>query len=124
MHIKRNFRLLDQAKELRKNMTSQENKLWYEFLKLYPVKVYRQRIIDSFIADFYCASAKLVIEIDGSQHFTLQGKAYDEERERIMQQYGIKTIRFSNFDIDFGFQNVCTCIHEEIQNRIKEKLPE
>ena len=124
MHIKRNFRLLDQAKELRKNMTSQENKLWYEFLKLYPVRVYRQRIIDSFIADFYCASAKLVIEIDGSQHFTLQGKAYDEERERIMQQYGIKTIRFSNFDIDFGFQNVCTCIHEEIQNRIKEKLPE
>ena len=105
-------------------MTSQENKLWYEFLKLYPVRVYRQRIIDSFIADFYCASAKLVIEIDGSQHFTLQGKAYDEERERIMQQYGIKTIRFSNFDIDFGFQNVCTCIHEEIQNRIKEKLPE
>ena len=124
MHIKRNFRLLDQAKELRKNMTSQENKLWYEFLKLYPVRVYRQRIIDSFIADFYCASAKLVIEIDGSQHFTLQGKAYDEERERIMQQYGIKTIRFSNFDIDFGFQNVCTCIHEEIQNRLKEKLPE
>ena len=124
MHIKRNFRLLDQAKELRKNMTSQENKLWYEFLKLYPVRIYRQRIIDSFIADFYCASAKLVIEIDGSQHFTLQGKAYDEERERIMQQYGIKTIRFSNFDIDFGFQNVCTCIHEEIQNRIKEKLPE
>ena len=124
MHIKRNFRLLDQAKELRKNMTPQENKLWYEFLKLYPVRVYRQRIIDSFIADFYCASAKLVIEIDGSQHFTSQGKAYDEERERIMQQYGIKTIRFSNFDIDFGFQNVCTCIHEEIQNRIKEKLPE
>ena len=70
MHVKRNFRLLGQARNLRKNMTPQETKLWYQFLRTYPVKVYKQRIIESFIADFYCASARLVIEIDGSQHFT------------------------------------------------------
>ena len=92
MHIKRNFKLLDQARELRRNMTPQEKKLWYQFLRMYPIKIYKQRIIESFIADFYCASANLVIEIDGSQHFTSQGKAYDEERSRIMQQYHIKTI--------------------------------
>ena len=118
MHVKRNFKLLDQARELRRNLTPQEKRLWYRFLRTYPVKIYKQRIIESFIADFYCASAKLVIEIDGSQHFTSQGKAYDEERSMIMSQYGIKTIRFSNADVDRRFQSVCACIHEEIQNRI------
>ena len=118
MHIKRNFKLLDQARELRRNMTPQEKKLWYQFLRTYPIKIYKQRIIESFIADFYCASANLVIEIDGSQHFTSQGKAYDEERSRIMQQYHIKTIRFTNSDIDQRFKEVCEAIHQEIQSRI------
>lgn len=118
MHVKRNFKLLDQARELRKNMTQQEKKLWYDFLRIYPVKIYKQRIIDSFIADFYCASAKLVIEIDGAQHFTSQGKEYDKQREMIMNQYGIETIRFSNSDIDHQFQSVCAKIHERIQDKI------
>lgn len=99
-------------------MTPQENKLWYQFLRTYPVKVYKQRIIESFIADFYCASAHLVIEIDGLQHFTSQGKAHDEERSVIMQQYGIETIRFTNAEIDRNFEVVCEEIHRIIQKRI------
>ena len=121
MHVKRNFKLLEQARNLRRNMTPQETKLWYQFLRTYPVKVYKQRIIESFIADFYCASAHLVIEIDGSQHFTSQGIAYDRERSQVMQQYGIETIRFSNADIDRRFQAVCDQIHHEIQLRMQIK---
>jgi len=119
MHVRRNFRLLEQARELRRNMTPQETKLWYQFLRTYPVKIYKQRIIESFIADFYCASARLVIEIDGSQHYTSQGQVYDRDRSLIMQRYEIDTIRFSNADIDRNFQAVCQKIHEVIQKRIK-----
>ena len=100
-------------------MTPQETKLWYQFLRTYPVKVYKQRIIESFIADFYCASARLVIEIDGSQHFTDQGKAYDTERSQIMQRYGIDTIRFTNAEIDRDFKAVCEKLHAVIQERMK-----
>jgi very-short-patch-repair endonuclease len=119
MHVKRNFRLLEQARALRRNMTPQETKLWYQFLRTYPVKFYKQRIIESFIADFYCASACLVIEIDGAQHYTSQGQAYDRDRCLVMQRYGIDTIRFSNADIDRNFAAVCQKIHETIQRRIE-----
>ena len=100
-------------------MTSQEKKLWYQFLRTYPIRIYKQRIIESFIADFYCASARLVIEIDGSQHFTAQGKAFDQERSMIMQQYGISTIRFSNADNDRSFKDVCDQKHQVIQSKIQ-----
>ena len=120
MHVKRNFRMLDQAKELRRNMTSQEKKLWYQFLRDYPVGVYKQRIIESFIADFYCATARLVIEIDGSQHYTEQGMAYDAERSIIMERYGIKTIRFSNYEVDYCFEQVCMMIDAQIGQRMNE----
>ena len=121
MHVKRNFRMLEQARELRKRMTPQERKLWYDFLQKYPVKVYKQRIIESFIADFYCASAKLVIEVDGAQHYTSQGKAYDQERSMMMKRYEIDTIRFTNSDIDHNFFAVCAQIDREIQKRLKDK---
>ena len=71
-------KLIPRAKELRRDMTPQERHLWYDFLKDYPVRFQRQKAIDSFIIDFYCASAKLMIELDGSQHFSAQGLAYDE----------------------------------------------
>lgn len=113
--------MLDQAKGLRKNMTPQEKKVWYQFLRSYPVAVYKQRIIESFVADFYCASAGLVIEIDGSQHYTAQGAAYDEERSLVMQRYGIKTIRFSNYEVDYCFEQVCQSIDSEIKKRISQR---
>lgn len=99
-------------------MTPHERKLWYLFLRTYPVKIYKQRIIESFIVDFYCAKAGLVIEADGSQHYTEQGECYDQERTKILQGYGLKILRFSNYDIDHHFESVCEQIHNEIQTRM------
>ena len=107
--------MLDHARKLRRKMTPQERKLWYCFLRKYPVKIYKQRIIDSFIADFYCASAKLVIEVDGSQHYTEEGQAYDADRTKCLEKYGLKVIRFSNREIDREFSNVCTEIDRNIR---------
>ena len=117
MPVKKNNQMLPKARELRRNMTPQEKKLWYQFLQKYPVKIYKQRIIDSFIVDFYCASAKLVIELDGSQHYTEQGQAYDTERSACLSRYGLQVLRFSNSDIDSRFDSVCSAIHTAIQDR-------
>ena len=111
--------LIQRAKELRKNATPQENHLWYDFLRSYPVRFQRQKTIDSFIADFYCHAAKLVIEIDGSQHYEQQGQAYDRERTAILEHYGLEVLRFSNRDINTSFQAVC----EQIDNTVKRRLP-
>ena len=117
MPVKKNNQMLPKARELRRNMTPQEKKLWYQFLRKYPVKIYKQRIIDSFIVDFYCAFAKLIIEIDGSQHYTEQGQAYDAERSACLSHYGLQIIRFSNADVDYRFDTVCEAIHTAIQSR-------
>ena len=98
-------------------MTPHERKLWYLFLQKYPVKIYKQRIIDRYIVDFYCASAKLVIEIDGSQHYELQGKTSDAERTAVLESYGLKVIRYSNREIDRDFSAVCDQIDQTIQER-------
>lgn len=118
MRVNKNNNMLQTAKMLRKNMTPHERKLWYLFLRQYPVKIYKQRIIESFIVDFYCASARLVIEIDGSQHFTEQGKEYDKERSAIVEAYGLKVLRFTNYEIDTDFINICDAIDAEIKARI------
>ena len=123
MSINKNNQLLPRAKELRRDMTPQERKLWYLFLRKYPVKIYKQRIIESFIVDFYCASAKLVIELDGSQHYGEQGQAYDRERDAILSGLGLKVLRFSNAQIDREFSAVCTAIDRALQERIWEVLP-
>ena len=115
--IKKNDSLLKYAKELRKNMTPQEKHLWYDYLSKYPVKIYRQRIIDNFIVDFYCAKAKLVIELDGSQHFTPDGKHYESLRTDVIEKYKLKVIRFSNNDVDRKFNGVCSVIDRTIQER-------
>ena len=115
--IPKNDTLLPRARELRRDMTPQERHLWYDFLKDYPVKVYKQRIIESFIADFYCSSALLVIELDGSQHFTAQGIAYDQERSAIFETYGIQVLRFTNREIDTQFEAVCSQIAHVIACR-------
>ena len=99
-------------------MTRQENHLWYDFLQHYPVKIYKQHIIDDFIADFYCHTAHLVIEIDGSQHYTDKGKSHDESRTKILEKYGISVIRFSNKDVDEKFNSVCHMIDKTIKDRI------
>ena len=123
MSINKNNQLLPRAKELRRDMTPQERKLWYLFLRKYPVKIYKQRIIESFIVDFYCASAKLVIELDGSQHYEAQGLTYDRERDAILSGVGLKVLRFSNAQIDREFSSVCTVIDQTVQERIREAIP-
>ena len=110
--------LIPVAKELRKNMTPQENQLWYHFLRKYPVRFQRQKTIKSFIADFYCHKAKLIVEIDGSQHYTPEGLAYDKERSDVLKEYTLKVIRFSNFEINTNFDGVC----EEIDRIVKERI--
>ena len=120
--LKKNNSLLTIARVLRRNMTRQERHLWYDFLRHYPTKVYKQRIIENFIADFYCHSARLVIELDGSQHYTEQGKKQDEKRTETFEKYGILVLRFSNRDIDENFKGVCCMIDKTIQERTKESL--
>ncbi len=116
--IKKNNSLLNIAKVLRRNMTRQEKHLWYDFLQHYPIKIYKQRIIDNFIVDFYCHQARLVIELDGSQHYTEKGKESDAQRDKILKEYGLFVLRFSNKDIDENFEGVCYMIDKAI----KEKL--
>ncbi len=116
--VNKNYKLLGTARMLRRDLTAQERKLWYLFLRSYPVKIYKQRIVESYIVDFYCAKARLVIELDGSQHFTEHGKQYDDERSRTLQQYGLLVLRFANNDVDNHFDAVCEQIHNTIQSRI------
>lgn len=111
----KNNKLLYRAKELRREMTPQERRLWYTFLRHYPVKIYKQRIINSFIVDFYCHEAKLVIELDGSQHHTGNGPAYDAERTKILEGYGLCIMRFTNSQVDTCFDAVCQRIHTQIR---------
>ena len=110
--------LLENAKSLRKTMTKQEKHLWYDFLCKYPIKIYRQRIIDGFITDFYCHKARLVIEVDGSQHYTPEGKEYDKFRSAILNQRGLHVIRFTNLDVDKNFDGVCYMIDKTITERL------
>ena len=110
-------KLVSRSRELRKEMTRHERHLWYDFLRQYPVKIYRQRVISGFIADFYCASAKLIIELDGGQHFTPEILAYDQERTKIMNQLDIKVVRFTNHQIDTEFNAVCAEINRLITAR-------
>ena len=120
MNIPKDNKKLEIARKLRREMTPHERKLWYLFLQKYPVKIYKQRLIDRFIVDFYCASAKLVIELDGSQHYEEQGLADDAERSAILESYGLKVIRYSNREIDREFPAVCEqidCIIKERQRR-------
>ena len=113
-----NAELKDRSRQLRKNMTRQERHLWYDFLRDYPVKVYRQRSIDWFIADFYCSRAHLVIEVHGGQHYTPAGQAYDAERSAVLQNYDLTVIRVSNADVDQNFPGVCEFIDWEIKERL------
>ena len=118
MSIPYNKDLIPRAKELRKNATPQENHLWYDFLRSYPARFQRQKTIGSYIADFYCHKAKLVVEIDGSQHYEENGMIYDERRTNHLNSLGLLVLRFSNREINLEFQSVC----EMIDHTVKERL--
>ncbi|BAY93130.1 MULTISPECIES: endonuclease domain-containing protein [unclassified Tolypothrix] len=113
-HLPYNPKLIKRAKELRKNMTIAEKKLWYEYLRNFKFRVLRQRPINNFIVDFYCPNLQIVIEIDGDSHFTDEAQDYDIERTRILESYGLKIIRFTNNQVLNQFDSVC----EQIQDLI------
>jgi len=101
-----NPQLVARAREMRKNPTVAERKLW-GYLRNFPVKFWRQKPINNFIVDFYCPKLKLVIEVDGDSHFTDSGLVYDEERTRILEGYGLRVIRFTNDEVLQNFEGVC-----------------
>ena len=105
------------ARTLRKNMTPWERKLWYLFLRNYPVRFQRQKAIGNYIVDFYCADVGLVLELDGSGHYEPAQQKYDERRTLDLKQMGLTILRISNRDIDCRFRAVCEQIDQAVQAR-------
>lgn len=108
------------AKKLRKEMTPQESKLWYEFLRYYPVRVQRQKAIGDYIVDFYCAKARLVIELDGGSHDEKNQRRADAVCTQALEQMNLKIIRICNLDVDRNFGGVCAHIDTEIQKSLPQ----
>ena len=108
------------AKALRKNMTPWERKLWYDFLRNYPVRFQRQKAIGSYIADFYCAKARLIIELDGGGHYTPEQAGKDEQRTNDLNAMNLTVVRICNLDIDRNFHGVC----EHIERLVRNSLPQ
>lgn len=107
------------ARELRKNMTPWERKLWYEFLRGYPVRFQRQKAIGDFIADFYCARAQLVLELDGGGHYTADQTEKDRQRTIALEAMDLKVVRICNSDIDQHFKEVCEWIDSSVKIRMQ-----
>ena len=114
-----NVRLTSRAQELRKNMTKEERRLWYEYLRGYPVRFRRQVTFGNYILDFYCAAAKLAVELDGSQHFEPEGQRYDAVRSAFFSNNGIRVLRFSNLDVLQNLRGVCQAIDMAVQEQIR-----
>ena len=104
---------------LRKNQTKEEKHLWYDFLRQYTVRFNRQKVLGPYIVDFYCASAKLVIELDGSQHYSEEGSDDDKIRDRYLARLGLKVVRYSNLEIAREFDAVCVDISEHVKERMQ-----
>ena len=106
------------AQTLRKSQTKEENHLWYDFLKTYPVQFKRQYQVGPYYVDFYCYRAQLVIELDGSQHYEKEGMAYDAQRTAYLNAQGLKVLRFANTDIWRHFAGVCETIDAQVAGRL------
>ena len=113
MNKTKNSKLTENSKTLRKNMTPEEKHLWYDFLKNLSVTVNRQKVIGNYIVDFYCAEKKLVIELDGSQHFENEN---DKKRDEYFESLGLKVLRYWNKDLHNNFKGVCEDIEKHIKN--------
>lgn len=110
MQSKHNKQLVPLARALRKNMTKEERRLWYDFLRDYPVRFSRQKVLGRYIADFYSAEAKLIIELDGSQHYEDENIRKDARRTEFLEAYGLRIIRVANNEITENFDGVCDYI--------------
>ncbi len=117
-HLPYNPRLRERARDLRKHMTVAESRLWKGFLQRLPYTILRQKPLDNYVVDFYCAKAKLVIELDGEIHRTPNARAYDEERDAVLGGYGLTVMRFTNEMVKDNFSTVCAQIRRVIEERI------
>ena len=113
-----NKELTPNAKRLRKEMTKEERHLWYDFLSAYPVRFLRQKVIGSYIADFYCSKAALVIELDGSQHYEPEEAEYDKRRTAELEKLGLKVIRIPNNEVFKNFDAICGYIDYLVKERM------
>ena len=121
MENKHNPKLVSVANMLRKRMTKEEKHLWYDFLHTYSVRFYRQKIIGRYIVDFYCAKAKLVVELDGMGHCSEQSREYDQVRTNHLKGYGIQVIRIPNAEIHNNFRGVCDYIDHTVKEILHEE---
>ena len=119
--MENNLQSRRRAQELRKNPTKEENHLWYDFLKTYPLQFKRQYPIGAYYVDFYCYRAKLIVELDGSQHTEPEAVVYDKKRTQYLEAQGFLVLRISNLDIWKNFKGVCTYIDNQARARF-EKL--
>ena len=108
--MQHNKKLTERAQNLRTNMTKEERRLWYEYLSSYKYRFRRQVTCGGYILDFYCAAAKLAIELDGSQHYEPEKQQYDEKRIEYLNDLGIQVLRFSNADVMQNLRGVCQMI--------------
>ena len=115
-----NSRLTPNAQQLRKNITNQERKLWYDFLRKLPCRFRRQKVIGCYIVDFYCSEKNLAIEIDGSQHYEEENMIKDAKRTEFLNSKGVTVLRYTNIDIDKNFDGVCDDIYRFITKQIKD----
>ena len=115
MQPKYNKKLVPFAKNLRKEMTKEERHLWYDYLRTHPIRFVRQKVLGKYIADFYSAQAKLVIELDGSQHYEEQMAKEDAERTAFLEEYGLTVIRIPNNEINRNFRGVCEFIDAAVK---------
>ena len=117
MSLPRGEDTLEKAKELRKNATPQEQRLWHCFFKKYPIKFYRQKPIGKYIVDFYCKKAMLVVELDGGQHLEPRSLEWDQKRTKYLESLGLMVVRYGNNQIDREFRNVCEDIDRLVRRR-------
>ena len=120
MQPKHNKQLVPLAKQLRKEMTKEERHLWYDFLRAYPVRFSRQKVLGKYIADFYSAEAKLVIELDGSQHYEAEETQKDAERTAFLECYGLTVIRIPNNEVSGNFRGVCAFIDATVKQSLSQ----
>ena len=120
MEYKHNKKNVPLSRILRKNMTKEEKHLWYNFLRHYEVKFLRQKPIGNYIVDFYCAKAKLVIELDGSQHYNEINVEKDTERTAFLEKYGITVVRIANIQVNKNFREVCEYIDDIVKQSLSQ----
>ena len=122
MQPKHNKELTPLAKQLRREMTKEERHLWYDFLRTYPVRFSRQKVLGRYIVDFYSAKAKLVIELDGSQHYETDRVEKDAERTAFLNGYGLQVIRIPNHEVNENFEGVCAYIDAVVRRQSLSQL--